>query len=145
VVIMGRKTRIVAPPDVIEIATARRGAHHLVVALLQGPDGAPLEVEMIVDTGASMIVLPSSLIAPLGFDEDALADGLMETANRRVRGKRAVLASVTVGAAIQRDVAVAFIDDDRIGDTMLLGMSFLRRYRMTIDDTENKITLSGAR
>jgi aspartyl protease family protein len=115
------------------------------MGILTGADGDRVTVPMIVDTGASTIVLPSSLIARLGFDEEALADGLMETANRRVKGKKAILASVEIGQAVQRDVAVAFIEDDRLGGAMLLGMSFLGRYRLTIDDAENRITLSNAR
>jgi aspartyl protease family protein len=145
VLIMGRKRRIVPPPEAIDIETSRRGAHHVVIVVLTGPGGDRVTVPMIVDTGASTIVLPASLIGRLGFDAEALEDGVMETANRRVRGKKAVLASVAIGAALQRDVAVSFIDDDRLGGTMLLGMSFLGRYRLTIDDAENRITLTKAR
>ena len=145
VVIMGRKTRVVATPDAIEIETARRGAHHVVMADLAGPGGDRITVPMIVDTGATSIVLPASLIERLGFNAEALADGVMETANRRVRGKKAVLALVEIGAATESDVAVMFIDDDRLGGTMLLGMSFLGRYRLTIDDVDNLITLTKAR
>ncbi len=145
VLIMGRKTKVVPPPDSIDVATRRRGAHHIVIVVLTGVEGNRVTVPMVVDTGASTIVLPSSLIARLGFDEEALADGVMETANRRVRGKKAVLASVEIGEAVQRDVRVTFIDDDRLGGTMLLGMSFLGRYRLTIDDADNRITLSRSR
>ena len=145
VVIMGRKTKVVPPPDDIEIETTRRGAHHIVLVVLTGPGSGQVTVPMIVDTGASTIVLPSSLIARLGFDADELATGMMETANRRVPGKKAVLASAEIGEAVERDVAVTFIDDSRLGGTMLLGMSFLGRYRMTIDDADNLITLSRSR
>ena len=107
--------------------------------------GDRVTVPMVVDTGASTIVLPSSLIGRLGFDAGALADGIMETTNRRVPGKKAVLTSAEIGAAVARDVAVTFIDDSRLGGTMLLGMSFLGRYRLTIDDAENRITLSRSR
>ena len=93
----------------------------------------------------STIVLPSSLIERLGFDADALADGIMETANRRVPGKKALLASAEIGGAVETDVAVTFIDDSRLGGIMLLGMSFLGRYRLTIDDVDNRITLSRSR
>ena len=145
VVIMGRKTRVVAPTDDIEIETSRRGAHHIVIGVLTGPDGAQVTVPMIVDTGASTIVLPSSLITRLGFNADDLATGMMETANRRVPGKKATLASAEIGETVERDVAVTFIDDSRLGGTMLLGMSFLGRYRLTIDDADNRITLSRSR
>ena len=42
-------------------------------------------------------------------------------------------------------MAVTFIDDDRLGGAMLLGMSFLGRYRLTIDDAANRIVLGRAR
>ena len=100
---------------------------------------------MIVDTGATTIVLPSSLIERLGFIAGDLTDGLVETANRRVPGKKAVLTTVSIGETVERDVAVTFIDDSRLGGTMLLGMSFLGRYRLTIDDADSRITLSKAR
>ena len=145
VLIMGRKTRVVPPPDDIDIETSRRGAHHIVIGVLTGPDGDRVTVPMIVDTGASTIVLPWSLIGRLGFDADALADGTMETANRRVPGKKAVLTSAAIGEAVERDVEVTFIDDSRLGGTMLLGMSYLGRYRLTIDDADNLITLSRSR
>jgi len=144
-VIMGRKTRVIPPPDDISIETSRRGAHHIVIGVLAGPDGGQVTVPMIVDTGATTIVLPSSLIERLGFIAGDLTDGLVETANRRVPGKKAVLTTVSIGETVERDVAVTFIDDSRLGGTMLLGMSFLGRYRLTIDDADSRITLSKAR
>ena len=84
-------------------------------------------------------------IARLGFQANDLTDSLLETANRRVSGKRAVLASVSIGETVERDVAITFIDDDRLGGIMLLGMSFLGRYRFTIDDSKNRITLGPSR
>jgi aspartyl protease family protein len=144
-VIMGRKTRVVPPPDDITVETSRRGAHHIVMGVLAGPGGDEVTVPLIVDTGASTIVLPSSLIERLGFVPEDLTDGIMETANRRVAGKKAVLASAAIGETVERDVAVTFIDDDRLGGAMLLGMSFLGRYRLTIDDAANRIVLGRAR
>jgi hypothetical protein len=41
------------------------------------------------------------------------------------------------------NVAVAFLDDDKLGNAGLLGMSVLGRYQLTIDDQENRITLTG--
>ena len=145
VMIVGRKSKVVPPPDSVDIETSRRGAHHVVIGILTGRDGKSVTVPMIVDTGASTIVLPSSLIERLGFEADALDDGIMETANRRVRGKKAVLESAQVGDAAERDVGVTFIDDSRLGGTMLLGMSFLGRYRLTIDDADNRIILGRSR
>ncbi len=52
------------------------------------------------------------------------------------------LNSVQVGHAHVRDVAVGFIEDEKIGEQHLLGMSFLGRFRLTIDDEGNRIILS---
>lgn len=123
------------------VPTARQGPHHLVEAELTGPTGARRRVTLIVDTGATTVVLPRSLIAPLGFDDGVLRDGWSETANGRVAIKSGRLQTVRVGTATADDIAVAFIADDRLGAKRLLGMSFLGRFRVTLDDTEDQITL----
>ncbi len=123
------------------IRTTKRGGHHEVEAVLAGPTGAWQRLPLIVDTGASAIVLPASSIGALGFPPQGLIDGWAETAGGVVRMKSGRLASVTVGAAHQRDVEVAFIDDQQIGRKALLGMSFLDRYRLTLDDANSRIVL----
>lgn len=145
VLIIGRKSKVLPPPEGIEVETSRRGAHHMVIAELTGPNGNSVTVPLVVDTGASTIVLPASLMARMGFEAAELRDSTLETANQRVPGKKAVLASAQIGDAVERDVAVTFIEDERLRGTMLLGMSFLGRYRMTIDDADNRITLTKAR
>ncbi len=141
VVVLGPK----APPgprlDRVTIRTTRSGRHHVASAVLVGTGRTRLDVAMLIDTGATTIVLPASMIERLGYRPDDLADAVMQTANGRVTGKQAVLRSVTMGSVVARDVAVSFIDDDRLGGKALLGMSFLGRFRMTIDDARNVVTL----
>ena len=52
------------------------------------------------------------------------------------------LAEVRVGGARARAVDVAFIDDARLGDTPLLGMSFLSRFRTTIGQDGDVLVLT---
>jgi len=141
--IMGVARARHATPRQIAVPVTRRGIHHEVDAVLVGPAGAWLRRRLIVDTGASTVVLPASALAPLGFRAADLAEGWSETAGGRVRARRGLLASVALGQAIVRDVAVTFIDDERIGGTALLGMSFLDRFRLTIDDAAGQILLSA--
>ncbi len=124
------------------IPTRRQGAHQVVDAVLVGPGQAPVAVSLMVDTGASTVVLPRSMISPLGFNADELRDGWTQTANGRVRAKIGTLASVDVGTAVAEDVKVTFLEDYRLGGSKLLGMSFLQRFRMTIDDENDRIILS---
>ncbi|QXP94109.1 retropepsin-like aspartic protease family protein [Methylococcus capsulatus] len=129
------------PPPSSTIPTLRVGAHHQVEALLVGPNGVPQTVSVLVDTGASTVVLPTSMITSLGFDAATLSAGVSQTASGRVHTKTGVLPSVTVGPASAENVAVSFIADKRLNGAMLLGMSFLNRFRVTIDDDHNEIVL----
>jgi len=134
------------PPDGGSVITTRRmGPHHVVEARLSGPGATPVSLALVVDTGASVLVLPASLREQLGFDDVHLSDGLAQTARGTVRMKRGRLARIELGGpefpAVQHDVDVAFIDDSSLGGMALLGMSFLGRYQVTIDDSRNRITL----
>ena len=131
---------VTAPGEHI-ISARRRGAHQLVNAVLVGPGQASQQVSLMVDTGASTVVLPKSMIGQLGFTVDELRDGWTQTANGRVRTKVGTLHSVAVGSATAQDVTVTFLDDSRLNGSRLLGMSFLQRFRMTIDDANNRIIL----
>lgn len=141
--ILGGQAADPTGPRRFTVATTRRDSHHLVDALLVGPTGAWRQRTLILDTGASTIVLPASMIASLGFRSADLADGWAETAGGRVEAKVARLESVTVGQAVARDVEVTFIEDKQIGGKALLGMSFLDRFQLSIDDASGYITLTA--
>lgn len=128
-------------PPSSTIQTLRIGAHHQVEAVLVGPNGVPQTVSVLVDTGASTVVLPTSMIPSLGFDADRLGTGISQTASGQVHTKIGELAAVTVGPASAEKVQVSFIADKRLNGAMLLGMSFLNRFRVTIDDERNEIVL----
>jgi aspartyl protease family protein len=132
---------IVGIPGEHVIPARRQGAHQVVDAVLVGPGQAPLTVSLMVDTGASTLVLPASMIQTLGFDIEGLSDGWTQTANGRVRAKIGTLASVDVGTAVAEDVKVTFLDDRRLGGSKLLGMSFLQNFSLTIDDANSRIIL----
>ncbi len=123
------------------IHTTRRGAHHVVETVLVGPNGTRQTFSLILDTGASTIVLPSSMIEEFGFKPNELKSGMANTANGPVPIRLGKLQQVQIGHAKAREVAVGFIADDKIGNKYLLGMSFLNRFRVTIDDDANRLTL----
>ena len=129
------------PPQRGAVTSERQGSQHVVEAELVGPTGNKRTVRLVVDTGASTVVLPSSMIEPLGFDAEELDEDEAETANGTVEVKMGILRSVRVGQAKASDVAVGFIADERIGDQHLLGMSFLDRFRLTIDEKTNRVVL----
>ncbi len=132
-------------PASLTITTERRGVHHVMRAAILGPSRQPQMVSFIVDTGASEIVLPRSMMGRLGFQAADLEDAEIQTANGRVRAKRAVLQSVELGGPDNNDViekvAAVFIDDAATGGYALMGMNVLGRYSITIEDSEDRILL----
>ena len=123
------------------VKTTRRGNHHIVKAVLIGPSGARRTASLMVDTGASTVVLPKSMSRALGFRDADLRDGWSQTANGRMRIRQGRLHSVQVGQAIVQNVAVNFVDDRGLGGNLLLGMSFLGRFRVTFDDENRSLIL----
>jgi clan AA aspartic protease (TIGR02281 family) len=114
-------------------------------AILTGPNGRPQGVSFIVDTGASDVVLPFSLIKRLGFEAGDLPDLQLQTANGIVSAKRGVLKALELGSGESREViervTVLFISDAAIGGAALMGMNVLGRYNMTIEDDADRIVL----
>lgn len=131
--------------DAITIKTERRGANHMVSGEITGPGGAPVPVRLVVDTGASLVVLPASMIEKLGFEAADLTVDRAQTARGRVLMRRARVDAISIGGprnpVTLRNVEVAFIRDSYLGGMALLGMSFLGRYRVIIDQRRNEMTL----
>ncbi len=140
--IVGRKRP--APPEPARhvVTTRRYGSHHLVQATLIGAIGATIPVPLLVDTGATTVVLPASTMRTLGLTADKLQDGWSQTANGRVPVKRATLDGIQIGSAMVRQVPVTFIADDRLGNHGLLGMSFLAHFQVTLDDANSQMILT---
>ena len=81
-------------PSGLVVQTRRQRSHHVVEARLTGPSRRPAPASMIVDTGASSVVLPMSMMATLGFEAESLPDATSQTVNGPVTGKSARLARV---------------------------------------------------
>ena len=110
-------------------------------ATIVGPNGAAETVPLLIDTGASTLVLPESMIPDLGFSPENLQPGKSQAAGGPVPVKMGVLQTVRVGAVSVEGVEVSFVDDRKLRGTKLLGMSFLQHFRMTMDDARNELIL----
>ena len=62
-------------------------------------------------------------------------------ANGKVDARVGKVQALWLGETRVTDIDVAFVEDAKLGGG-LLGMNVLGRYRMTIDDESNKLTLS---
>jgi aspartyl protease family protein len=106
--------------DGVRFRAARDGHFHVEAEIDQ------VRLSLVVDTGASEIVLTPGDARRLGYDPEALDyTRVYETANGTVRGAPIRLDEVRVGAITLTDVP-ASVNEVSMGSS-LLGMSFLRR------------------
>ena len=153
VIIIGR-TNSTPPPKVqidpkaspdseqIELETIREGAQHSIRVTLEGAGGRRVDRALLIDTGADALVLPASMIGPLGLDQAALSEREVQTANGRAQALMGRLEAIWLDGKRLAGVEVAFLEADKLGTSGLLGMSVLGRYQMTIDDRNNRLTLT---
>jgi predicted aspartyl protease len=128
-----------APTGPIVLPTRRRGNQHLIQVELEGVGGRRLRREVLLDTGADALVLPASLIGSLGLGAAELVSREVQTANGRTQARYGQLPAVWLDGRRIGGVAVAFLDEGRLGSHGLLGMSVLGRFRITIDDQANQV------
>ena len=140
VIVTSLKQATPPPATRTYVKTVREGRHHRVNVEILGLQGHSLKASLLVDTGASVIVLPYSMIESLGFKSETLADAVMQTANGQTAGKIGLLKTVTVGNVSANDVEVGFVPDDKLV-AALLGMSFLARFKLTLDDAHDELIL----
>ena len=130
-----QQTVEVAPNDEaasVTLPLTRIGDLMLVQVLLNGKQQAHL----IVDTGASMTVLSYDLAIELGLLSGAqISLDTVNTAGGAVQVNRTHVEEIRAGSAVVRNVPVAIHDlPNRIpGISGLLGMSFLNRFKVTLD------------
>lgn len=127
----------------IVLESQRKGTSHALTLTLEGDNGRRVERVLLLDTGADFVVLPTSLISPLGIQPARLRSQQVQTANGAVSAKLGTLAAMWLGEQRVPGVEAAFIDDSKLGGNALLGMSVLGRFRVTIDDERNRVVLSG--
>lgn len=81
---------------------------------------------MLIDTGASDVVLSAATAARIGLQPTGDVERLIATANGRSTARPARLAQLSLGGLYMNDVE-ALILKPQAGEANLLGASFLRR------------------
>lgn len=111
-----------APGGGREVVLQRnREGHYLATGSINGR-----AVTFLLDTGATLVAVDERLATRLG-----LAKGprrRMQTANGAVDGWQTLLKTVEIGGLVQHAVPAVIMP--RLGDDVLLGMSFLKRVEM---------------
>jgi aspartyl protease family protein len=139
VVIINKKQKTDTGRIVLPIRN--QDGHSLVSVDLSGDGALWQTLDMTIDTGADLIVLPESMIASLGLAEFTFMTRKMQTANGEMTAKIGTLQKVRLAGETLEGVEMAFVGDQLLGNNRLLGMSALGRYRLTIDDQSQLIAL----
>ena len=124
-----------------EITLRRNSGGTLLASVIVNGEDA---VEMTVDSGASIIVLPDAMAQKLNVVPGPsdpritliLADG------GQIVGTQLVLKSVRVGQFEVEDVECAVLGPDAPNAEPLLGMSFLKAFEFRINSAEATLTLT---
>ena len=120
---------------VVRVPADQRGQYHVQGAI----NGAP--VEMLVDTGASVLAISAVQAASLGIVVPHNArEGLVATAQGRARAREVILSRVEVGGIVVQNVRAAIVDG-AFPEAVLLGMSFLQA--VSIEHSAGMMVLSG--
>jgi len=94
-------------------------------------NGSP--VRFLVDTGASAVAMDVTQARRLGIDYEGQGTGItVRTAAGLARAYRVRLDLVKVGGVVQRNLEAFVVEGDKPG-FILLGMSYLRRFRIEND------------
>jgi aspartyl protease family protein len=139
IVIINKKQK--TEVDRIVLPTSLQGNHFMVSVAISGDGGLWQTLDMIIDTGADLVVLPESMIAQLGLADSTFIRQKMQTANGMTEAKIGVLKELKIAGETVENVQAAFIADRLLGKNSLLGMSVLGRYQINIDDKSQMITL----
>lgn len=116
--------------------TAKRN-QFFVSVLLNGK----VKVELLLDTGASLIVLSDEIGKQLGYTlYESMPQIKTETAGGVVWSPLVTLKNVRVGEAEVEDLD-AVINDKMEGIDGLLGMTFLNQFKMTLDHLNSRMVL----
>jgi aspartyl protease family protein len=116
-----------------KIPLRREGNSYYVTATINGKPQ-----EMILDTGASSVVLPYSVAIECGVKPDDSGVPMIATIadGSKVKGKRVLLDSVRVGKFPAEHVEADVLPPEAKNAPLLLGMTFLSKFNVSINGTE---------
>lgn len=119
-------TQRVTDAGVTEVVLTRNAAGHFVAT--GAINGRP--VEFLLDTGATYVAVPGALARRLGLERGAQVS--FKTANGSSVGYLTTLDTVTLGGLTGERVRGS-INPSMDGETVLLGMSYLRRFAIEFE------------
>lgn len=112
----------------IHVPFTEQGTNMIVEGRVNG-----IAARFIVDTGASLMIIPPALAERAGIATAKASQISLLTAGGTIAAPMVSLDDVKIGSAGQKNVAAAVHELGIAPGLGLLGMSFLDRYKMTVD------------
>lgn len=118
------------PGSAVEVSTSNGTREVIIHRGMGGHFQAPVDVNgqpvsMLVDTGASTVVLSHADAERIGIDPQQLAYTVtVQTANGRASAAPIRLSEISIGPVVRRDIRALVTEPGRL-EQSLLGMSFL--------------------
>ena len=101
--------------------------------------------DFLVDTGASMVVIPSSTMQDLGLEVisgDHYDQHQVSTAGGMVMASEVVIESIEIGGWVEYDVRALVMDIPEQPGLGLLGLNYLGRFQMDLRNDEGTLMLT---
>lgn len=95
----------------------------------------------VVDTGSSMVTIPTQTAVKLGYDVNSAPLQNLMTASGMVRAPRITLDSIEVDGWVEPAVPAVVLDLPDKSGIGLLGLNFLDRFRMDLNSREGVLVL----
>lgn len=124
-------------PSSSQLALTVRNSHFLVPLSLSSNDN----IELMIDTGASLSVISEDLIRQLP-DTQFLRSATMNTAGGRVQSDVYRISSVQLGPYQINDVEFAVLPLENLTGDGLLGMNILEKFRFSVDTEAQVLDLN---
>ncbi|MCM8801645.1 MAG: TIGR02281 family clan AA aspartic protease [Candidatus Omnitrophica bacterium] len=109
----------------------------LVDCLLNGT----VKAKLMVDTGASLVILSKQIAQRLGLDTSKERIPLILADGRKTEANPVILESIKVGDLELKNVSCAVLDRVSSPEDGLLGMSFLENFLLSLDVKKNRLIL----
>lgn len=119
------------------IRLKRAGAHFLAEVVLNGGETA----ELLVDTGATLTVIKTSLAEELALDRLETTPISMKTANGVIDGSKVTLANLSISELSMSQVDLGIVPLPGFKYDGLLGMNVLGRFKFYIDQEQSLLLI----
>ncbi|MFA4992457.1 MAG: retropepsin-like aspartic protease [Candidatus Omnitrophota bacterium] len=138
-----REAELIREYEPKQVSVDKQSGHVMVATTLN----KKVKANLILDTGASLIILSNKIAANLGINlnsDSATPVELIVADGRRIKAKMVVLDSVGVQDSEVKNIEAAILPEKEtasIPEDGLLGMSFLKKFNFKIDQKNDKLIL----